>query len=350
MIIGIAYDLKKDFGHESEGPDDRLEEYDAEETIQALQDALEALGHTGIRLGGGRVFLERIRTRSVDMVFNLAEGANGRNREAHVPAVLEILGIPYTHSDPLTMALTLDKEMAKRVVASAGIPTPDFRLIRTRGDVRHVDLPYPLIVKPANEGSSKGIRSQSRVDDGRHLGQEVDRLIGDYGAPVLVETFLCGQEFTVGIFGNGSPCVLGVMEIAPSSGSLEDFIYCVNTKREFDKRIRYTCPPDIASTLREEIEKVALASYTILGCRDVARIDIRLDQTGTANFLEANPLPGMAPGYSDLVILAERMGWSYRELVEAILCHAFQRYGIPEAPNTASFPAKRLGVRGRLWT
>jgi D-alanine-D-alanine ligase len=284
------------------------------------------------------------------MVFNLAEGANGRNREAHVPAVLEILGIPYTHSDPLTMALTLDKEMAKRVVASAGIPTPDFRVIRTRDDVRHVDLAYPLIVKPANEGSSKGIRSQSRIDDERHLGQEVDRLIGDYGPPVLVETFLCGQEFTAGIFGNGSPSVLGVMEIAPSNDSLENFIYCVNTKREFDKRVRYICPPEIASTLREEIEKAALASYAILGCRDIARIDIRLDQTGTAHFLEANPLPGMAPGYSDLVILAERMGLSYRDLVEAILCHAFQRHGIQEAPNTALFPAKRLGVPSRLWT
>lgn len=347
MIIGIAYDLKQDFCSDEAGPDDWLEEYDSEDTIQALQNVIERLGHRAVRLGGGRTFLERIKTTSVELVFNLAEGAKGRNREAHIPTLLEMLGIPYTHSDPLTLALTLDKEMAKRVVMSEGISTPGFRLISDQMDAEHIDLPFPLFVKPACEGSSKGIRSHSRVNDKEALRHEIDRLLGDYRAPVLVETFLPGREFTTGVLGNGCPYVLGVMEVGPVEGLVEDFVYCTTTKRECDQRVRYTCPPELPLPLLHRIEEVALGSYRVLGCRDVARIDIRLDWDGTPHFLEANPLPGLAPGYSDLVILADRVGWSYQELVETILLHAFQRYGICEEFNRdRSFLMKRTDRRG----
>jgi D-alanine-D-alanine ligase len=185
-------------------------------------------------------------------------------------------------------------------------------------------------VKPAYEGSSKGIRSHSRVEGGEELEREIHRLLKDYGTPVLVETFLPGREFTVGILGNGSPYVLGVMEVSPSEVSVGDFIYSVTVKRECDRRVRYTCPPDLSSSLVCRMEQVALSSYKILGCRDVARIDIRLDEDGTPCFLEANPLPGLAPGYSDLVILAHFMEWSYGHLIGAILGHAFERYGMGE--------------------
>ncbi len=330
MRIGIAYDLKHDFSIDGGHPDDWLEEYDSEGTIQAVQDAIEALGHEVFRLGGGRTFLERISTTPVDMVFNLAEGWKGRNREAHIPAFLEMLEIPFTHSDPLTLAVTLDKGMAKRIVISEGIPTPAFKLMKSQMEAENTGLSFPLFVKPAYEGSSKGISSHSRVNDEGALKREIGRLLDNYGTPVLVETFLPGREFTVGIFGNGSPYVLGIMEVAPSEGSVENFIYSVTAKRDSDQRVRYRCPPDLSASLLQRIEEVALGSYRVLGCRDVARIDIRLGDDGTPYFLEANPLPGLAPGYSDLVIIAEFMGWSYGQLIETILCHAFGRYGIDE--------------------
>ncbi len=328
MKIGIAYDLKNDFSIDEGRPDDWLEEYDSEHTIQAVQDEIEALGHDAIPLGGGRSFLKRIGTAPVDLVFNLAEGSKGRNRETHIPALLEMLEIPYTNSDPLTLALTLDKEMAKRVVMSEGIPTPAFKLIKNAMDTEHIDLPFPLFVKPAYEGSSKGIGFHSRVNNKEALRHEVHRLLGTYGTPVLVETFLPGKEFTVGILGNGFPYVLGMMELTPSEGSVENFIYSVTMKRECYQRVQYRCPPDVPPSLFCRIEEVALDSYRVLGCRDVARIDIRLDEHGTPHFLEANPLPGLTPGYSDLVILADFMGLAYRQLIDAILCHAFERYGI----------------------
>jgi D-alanine-D-alanine ligase len=347
MRIGIAYDLKYDFSIDEGRPDDWLEEYDSEGTIQAVQDAIEALGHEPVRLGGGRMFLERIRTTPVDLVFNLAEGSKGRNREAHIPALLEMLEIPYTHSDPLTLAVTLDKEMAKRIVLSEGIPTPAFKLIRNQMEAENIGLPFPLFVKPAYEGSSKGIHSHSRVNDEEALEREIDRLLENYGTPVLVETFLHGRELTVGILGNGSPYVLGIMEVAPSEGPVEDFIYCVTVKRDSDQRVRYRCPPDLSPPLLRRIEEVALGSYTVLGCRDVARIDIRLGEDGTPYFLEANPLPGLAPGYSDLVTLADFMGWSYRQLIEAILCHAFGRYGIDERAYSDISLVMRQAARRR---
>ena len=328
MIVGIAYDLKEDFHAAEELPDDWLEEYDSENTIRAIQEVIEGLGHQVVRLGGGVTFVDRIRQEPVDLVFNLAEGGKGRSREAHIPALLEMLEIPYTHSDPLTLALALDKEMAKRIIAREGIPTPDFRMIRDVADLVHVDLPFPLFVKPGYEGSSKGIRSHSRVNTPDELRREVERLLGDYGTLVLVEDFLCGREFTVGILGNGSPYVLGIMEVLPAEGFVEDFVYSVVMKRECADRVRYQSPPDVSVDLLGQIEDMAIRTYKILGCRDVARVDIRLDHQGIPHIIEANPLPGIAPGYSDLVIMAECSGWSYARLIETILGHALDRLQI----------------------
>jgi D-alanine-D-alanine ligase len=334
MIVGIAYDLKEDFRVTEEYPDDWLEEYDSENTIRAIQQVLEGLGHQVVRLGGGVKFVERIRQEPVDLVFNLAEGGKGRSREAHIPALLEMLEMPYTHSDPLTLALTLDKEMTKRIIASDGIPTPDFRMIRNVAELVHVDLPFPLFVKPACEGSSKGIRSHSRVNTPEELSHEVERLLGDYGTPVLVEDFLCGREFTVGILGNGSPYVLAIMEVSPADGCVEDFVYSLVMKRECANRVRYQSPPpDVSVALLEQIEDMAIRSYKILGCRDVARVDFRLDQRGMPHVIEVNPLPGISPGYSDLVIMAGCSGWSYERLIETILGHALDRLQISSLWN-----------------
>ena len=343
MIVGIAYDLKEDFQVAQGLPDDWLEEYDSENTIRAIQEIIEGLGHQVVRLGGGVTFVDRIREEPVDLVFNLAEGRNGRSREAHIPALLEMLEIPYTHSDPLTLALTLDKEMTKRIIASDGIPTPDFRMIRDVADLAQMDLPYPLFVKPAYEGSSKGIRSHSRVNTPEELRREVERLLGDYGTPVLVEDFLSGREFTVGVLGNGSPYVLAIMEVLPAEGCVEDFVYSIVMKRECGSRVRYQSPPDVSVALLGQIQDIAMRTYKILGCRDVARVDIRLDHQGMPHVIEVNPLPGIAPGYSDLVIMAECSGWSYARLIETILGHALDRL-----QTTSLWSAYRSSASGAL--
>ncbi len=202
MHIGIAFDLKADFLAESaqarEGaPDDLFEEYDSDATVAAIERVLAARGHRVTRLGGGRRFLENLLRERVDLVFNIAEGRGSRSREAHVPAACEMLGVPCTHSDPLTMAVTLDKAMAKRVVASAGVPTPGFLVVERLRDLERIAFPFPLFAKPLFEGSSMGIRRRSRIASRAELEERVGALLGDYGEPVLVEEFCAGAEFTV---------------------------------------------------------------------------------------------------------------------------------------------------------
>src|SRR5947208_14402278 len=205
MDIGIAFDLRSDFALEAGSPVDRLEEYDSPETVEAIATALAANGHRPRLLGGGRRFLEQMLARPPELVFNIAEGWGTRSREAHVPAVCEMLRIPFTHSDPLTLALTLDKPLTKRVAASHGVPTAPFAVVATLDELRAARLPpFPLFVKPAAEGSSMGVRKSSRVTGHAQLEAEVARCLADYRQPVLIESFLPGVEVTVGVIGNGS--------------------------------------------------------------------------------------------------------------------------------------------------
>src|SRR6188768_3241772 len=216
MRIGIAFDLKSDFDADASGPEDRLEEYDSTATVEAIAGVLKELGHEAQLLGGGRRFVERVLAAPPDLVFNIAEGFGSRSREAHVPAVCEMLRVPCTHSDPLTLAVTLDKAMAKRLAASMGVTTPRFAVVETPEQASDLPLEYPLIAKPLFEGSSMGIRRHSRVADVAALRREVERLRRDYAQPALVEEFCSGPEFTVGVEGTGSRArVIGVMEIAP---------------------------------------------------------------------------------------------------------------------------------------
>src|SRR4030066_233189 len=196
---GITYNLKKDFTRQENQPIDLLEEFDSEETVDAIRKALESEGHEVIKLGGDVGLIDRLRQASVDIVFNIAEGIQGRNREAHIPALLEFLNIPYTGSDPLTLSLTLDKAMAKRIVMSQEIPSPRFKKVEKREDLNDLDLRYPLFVKLCYEGSSKGIRLDSKVMDARSLEEKTRWLLENYGPPVLVEEVVKGPEFTVGI-------------------------------------------------------------------------------------------------------------------------------------------------------
>ena len=244
MDIGIAFDLRSDFAAEPGAPIDRLEEYDSPETVRSIEQVLRAQGHEPRLLGGGRRFVEAVLARPPALVFNIAEGWGSRSREAHVPAVCEMLAIPFTHSDPLTLALTLDKALTKEVLASHGIATPRFAVVESISDLARVDFPFPLFVKPSCEGSSMGIRQTSRVLAEKALKAEVARTLRDYGPPVLVETFLPGVELTVGVVGNGAGAeVLGVMEIEPRVGKPEAFVYGLETKRNYVEEVAYHVPP-----------------------------------------------------------------------------------------------------------
>jgi D-alanine-D-alanine ligase len=328
LRVGVTYNLRKDFSQRKNQPIDVLEEFDAEETIDAIRDVLESDGHEVIKLGGDAGLIDRLRQTSIDIVFNIAEGIQGRNRESHIPALLEFLNIPYTGSDPLTLSLTLDKSMAKRVVMSEGIPTPRFKKVRRMEDLTGLDLFYPLFVKLCDEGSSKGVRLDSKVLDEPSLGEKTKWLLENYGPPILVEEFVTGPEFTVGILGNENPSVLGVMQIEIRGMAPGEAIYSLEIKREWEERVVYHCPPPIDPPLLDRIQEVALRSYFVLDCRDVSRVDVRVGKDGIPYFLEINPLPGLSPVYGDLPIMARRMGWSYAQLVKTIFHHALKRCGL----------------------
>ncbi len=328
LRVGITYNLKKDFPFRENQPVDLLEEFDSEETVDAIKGVLESEGHEVIKLGGDIGLIDRLRQTSIDIVFNIAEGLQGRNREAHIPSLLEYLDIPYTGSDPLTLSLTLDKSMAKRVVMSEGIPTPRFRKVEKMEDLGALDLAYPLFVKLCYEGSSKGVRLDSRILAPRSLKEKAEWLLETYSSPLLVEEFVSGPEFTVGILGNEDPRILGVMQIEIKGTSPDEAVYSLEVKREWVEKVVYHCPPPIGSSLLSKIEEVALRSYRVLECRDVSRVDIRVNGDGTPYFLEVNPLPGLSPVYGDLPIMARRMGWDYGRLVKTIFHHALKRSGL----------------------
>jgi D-alanine-D-alanine ligase len=328
MDIGLAYNLRSDFAARPDGPEDQLEEYDSDATVAAIEAALRELGHAPRRLGGGRRFLEAILARPPELVFNIAEGFGTRSREAHVPAVLEMLGIPFTHSDPLTLALTLDKGMTKRVISAAGLPTPPFEVLEDGAQPAALGLRFPVMAKPLYEGSSIGIRNASRLDNIKQVAACATQLRQAYQQPVLIEEFCPGPEFTVGIVGTGAQArVVGVMEIVPRTRPLDEFVYGLEAKRNYLTEVEYQVPPRRPLELLRSIERVALGAYRALGCRDVARVDLRVARDGEPKFLEVNPLPGLHPVTSDLVILSQRVGWPYGQLIGEVVSSARARHG-----------------------
>lgn len=334
MRIGIAFDLKvehPDRATDQALPDDFQEEFDSPATVDAVADVLRGLGHSVVKLGDGRQLLEQVLATPPDLVFNFAEGQGvGRSREARVPAVLEMLGIPYTGSDPLTLAVTLDKDCAKRLIASGGVATPRGVAIQPHEHpidaCRRASLAFPVIAKPAWEGSSKGIRGTSLVDRESDLPRVVELLGRDHRQPVLVEEYIEGDELTVGMLGNSPPRILGVMRVLPRQ-TQERFIYSLEVKRDYLQQVDYECPARLSPAGTEAVRTAALTAYHVLGCRDVSRIDFRL-RGDTPYFLEVNPLPGLHPVSGDLVIMAGLCGWTYPQLIRTILQSALDRHGL----------------------
>ncbi|HET6879180.1 MAG TPA: ATP-grasp domain-containing protein [Pirellulales bacterium] len=310
---------------------DAEEEFDSPETVAALADTLRALGHEVELLGDGEPMLRKLLDGPrPELVFNIAEGLGvSRTRESRVPAVLEMLGIPYTGSDPLTLAATLDKECAKRLVDHAGIATPGWALVE-EGDLAAVEerlsrLVWPLFVKPNYEGSSKGVLRSGIVRNRAELEAAIARLTPVYHQPLLVEEFVEGEELTVGVVGNRPPEVLGIMRIVPKRPGEGPFIYGIEVKREWEQNLEYESPAKISQQDAETVRRAALACWRALGCRDVARFDFRL-RDGVPYFLEVNPLPGLSPFSGDIVFLARGVGINHQELLRRILEAAIARY------------------------
>jgi D-alanine-D-alanine ligase len=326
MRIGLSYDLKQEVSLEKAGPEDALEEYDSPKTIELIGAALEAKGHSVIRLGGGREFLNNILRQGVDIVFNIAEGrGNYRSREAQVPSVLEMLNIPYLGSDPQCLSVCLDKPLTKKIVAGSGITTPDWRVIADKKErISWEGFSFPAIVKPAYEGSSKGIRGGSLVHSPEKALEIVGGVLAHYRQPVMIEEYIGGEEVTVGIIGNLKPRIVGIMRLVPKHED-EHFVYSLEVKRDWENLVDYECPARLEKDTLERLTQSSLHIFQLLGCRDFARLDFRVNREGVPYFLEINPLPGLGD-YSDLVIMATKQGWGYEELIGAILGAALERY------------------------
>jgi D-alanine-D-alanine ligase len=323
MRIGVTYDLRADFLAMGMSEEDSAE-FDAEITIVSLVDALAALGHEPVRIGNIRALAEcLVAGERWDAVFNICEGLSGYAREAQVPGLLDAYGIPHVFSDALTLALCLDKAWTKRIVRDAGVPTAPFTVIERPADIAKITLPFPLFLKPVAEGSGKGINARSRVSNAAELKSVAGELLARFRQPVLVETYLSGREFTVGIVGTGDEArTLGVMEIIPTKNA-KTVDYGIENKDHCDENIAYRLIDDAEA---HEAADVALRAWRALRCRDGGRIDIRSNGKNHPQFIEVNPLAGLNPEHSDLCFIARFQGLAYQELIGLIMNSFLKRY------------------------
>jgi D-alanine-D-alanine ligase len=323
MKVGLTYNLGTDYQPKEDDPVDAAAEFDTEATIDGLQNVFRSLGHESILIGDGEKLFRWLGSKRVDIIFNIAEGYYGRGREAQIPAVLEMLQIPYVGSDSVTLGVALDKVITKQIMKSEGIPTVPFMKVSRPEEINGVPLRYPLFAKPVHEGTGKGIDSQSKIKTYPQLRSRVKYLIKTYHEPVLIEEYLEGEEFTVGIIGN-PPHVIGTMQIIFDTTQVEDF-YSYRVKEEYEKFVHYVCPPKIESDRLQQIEDMALHAFKVLDCKDFGRVDIRCDADGNPFFLEINPLAGLNPQHSDLCIIARHNGITYEQLITRILGSALTR-------------------------
>jgi len=321
LRVGVACNIKTDSRSEEQA------EFDEPGTIAAICGALNAGGFEPIVMEVSGGFLQKLETEKPDIVFNIAEGESGRAREAFIPAILEYFGIPFTGSDATALAISLDKALTKRVVQSLGVETPEFRIIRKESVKLPDDLPYPVIIKPNAEGSGKGISDNCVAASHAELCDLVRMGMDNYEHGLIAESYIDGREFTVGILGNKPNLrVFEPMEVIYKKQRGQYKVYSYEVKRDFRNYIAYRCPPELPDHLKARMVHDAEIVYEALGCRDFARLDFRLSEAGMVYFLEVNPLPGLAPGYSDFPMLAEFNNISYNDLICEMLRCALIRY------------------------
>ncbi len=336
MVIGMTYDLKTEYVFKAGDPLDANAEFDHPSTIDVICDALTALGHRVVRIGNMEQLLSTVNRLAVDIVFNVAEGQAGRNREAQVPILLEMKGIPYVGSDALSLSLTLDKLMTKKVLLGEGIPTPRHFTMLHADDRVPPDLDFPLIVKPRCEGSSKGISERSVVHSLAELKAQAAWVIETYRQPALVEEFIRGTEFTVAVIGNDPPETYPVVQIQIDGRlDLGELFY---TFSRIASGADYLCPARIDAPLEKQLRELALRTYQAVECLDFGRVDFRVDGKGNPYVLEINPLPSLSTE-DVFMVLALNEGVRYETLIGRIVEAAAKRYGSPlksDRPSASS--------------
>ena len=358
MRIAVLANLKTNAPRWEGMPPDRWDDLDSEKTVNSIVRALESAGHTADFLEASVLppfnLIQRLTEYKPDICFNITESHFGDGREAQVPALLEMLRIPYTGSQVMTLALALDKPMTKRVLAYHELPTPEFQVFE-RADEPICDeladedgsLRFPLFLKPSREGTSMGISADSIVTSVDPLRERLGQMIDRYNQPILCEHYISGRELMVGILGNLHPTAARRLSEHNVAGELPDTltflpilemdvqrhaateadIYTNRMKTELD--YRYQCPALLDADVERQLLVLAAAVFRVTGCKDVARVDFRLAKdTGQPYILEINPLPGLSPGYSDLCLQSDSAGWSYERLINSILDSAVNRHGL----------------------
>ena len=322
MKIRITYDLREDYLIEGYSEEETAE-FDRAETIEAIDQTLKELGYRTDRIGHLKSLTRRLAAGDRwDLVFNIAEGFRGFGREAQIPALLDAYDIPYTFSDPLVLALTLHKGMTKHVIRDMGIPTPDFAIIEKEDQITGICLSYPLFAKPVAEGTGKGITAASKINTEKELVEMCRMLLTVFKQPVLVETFLPGREFTVGIIGTGKDAIAtDTMEVCLKAQA-EPEVYSYINKENCEELVEYRLVYDEEA---QQVRETALSAWRGLGCRDAGRMDLRSDRSGRPNFMEVNPLAGLHPQHSDLPIIFSLMGKTFHQLIDRIMHSALKR-------------------------
>ncbi len=324
MKVGLTFDLKSEYikmGFTSE----EAAEFDKEDTIEGIEKALQFNGYETERIGHiKQLAASLVEGKKWDIVFNICEGFYGIGREAQVPALLDAYNIPYVFSNPLVLSLTLHKAMTKRVIRDAGLATPDFFVVYKPEDIENINLTFPLFAKPLAEGTGKGINQHSFINNQQELKNACLNILERFKQPVLVEKYLSGREFTVGITGTGknAECV-GLMEVIYTKNAKNKF-YSFENKDKYEDKIKYSVPePEIY----EKCKILALKAWAVLECEDGGRVDVRCDEFGEPSFIEVNPLAGLNPIHSDLPILSRFNSVSYEELIKRIMDSAVKKLG-----------------------
>ena len=327
-IIGLTYDLKEDWVFQEGDPSDANAELDRPQTIDRIQKAFEQYGHKVKRIGNVRSLLKQINNLNVDIIFNICEGRQGRNRESQVPILLEVFNIPFIGADGLTLGVTLDKVAAKKMFIADGIPTPQYFSAEHQDDLDGLkNVKFPLIVKTRHEGTSKGITKNSRVENIKDLKRQIALINRDYKQPALVEEFIEGTEFTVAVLGNQNPQAMPVAQVCvDGKANLGDEFYSTERIMNPDT-IQYECPAKISKALTKKLQEMAIRAYKSVDCHDFGRVDFRVDEKDNPYVLEINPLPSLAA--ADVFnLFPPAIGSTFEEVLNQILGFALERYGI----------------------
>lgn len=322
MNIGLTYDLRTEYLKEGYSMEETAE-FDKESTIEGIEQAIQKAGYSTERIGNTKSLMQKLLNgQRWDMVFNIIEGLFGEGRESLVPALLDNFKIPYVFSGPVTLGISLNKAFAKQIIRDSNINTPGFFVVTKIKDIENIKLEYPLFAKPISEGTGKGIDSKSKVNSQKELLDVCSTLLKKFNQPVLVEEYLPGREFTVGLLGSGKEAfVPGAMEIVCKNSS--NNIYSYEKKENYEETVDYIA---IKNGLLEQCEKLALKVWRALNCLDGGRVDMKIDRQGKMSFIEVNPLPGFNPVTSDLPILCKLNGIGYQEIIDRILKSAIQRH------------------------